>query len=85
MDVAVPVVDAEDSEEAEAFCLQGEELDIDDLLETAFILDMESKSLCRPDCKGLCPKCGKDLNDGPCGCRPDIDPRLAVLEQLLDK
>ena len=85
VDVAVPVVDAEDSEEAEAFCLQGEELDIDDLLETAFILDMESKSLCRPDCKGLCPKCGKDLNDGPCGYRPDIDPRLAVLEQLLDK
>ena len=55
------MVDAEDSEEAEAFCLQGEELDIDDLLETAFILDMESKSLCRPDCKGLCPQ----MRQGP--------------------
>ena len=85
VDVSVPLVEAEDSEEAEAFCLEGEELDIEDLLETCFILETESRSLCRPDCKGLCPKCGKDLNEGPCGCRDDIDPRLAVLEQLLDK
>ena len=33
----------------------------------------------------LCPKCGKNLNDGECSCRPDADPRFAVLEQLLDK
>ena len=85
VDVSVPLVEAEDSEEAEAFCLEGEELDIEDLLETCFILETESRSLCRPDCKGLCPKCGKDLNEGPCDCRDDIDPRLAVLEQLLDK
>ncbi len=84
-DVDAPIVPAGDGEEDEAFCLTGDALDIDDLLETVFILDMDTKFLCRSDCKGLCPKCGRNLNDGPCGCRPDIDPRFAVLEQLLDK
>ncbi|MFR3289705.1 MAG: YceD family protein [Lachnospiraceae bacterium] len=37
------------------------------------------------DCRGVCPECGKDLNEGPCSCRKKADPRLAVLEQLLDK
>ena len=32
----------------------------------------------------LCPRCGADLNLGPCGCKREKDPRLAVLEQLLD-
>ena len=45
---------------------------------------MDSRFLCREDCKGLCPKCGKDLNDGPCKCGEDQDPRLAVLAQLLE-
>jgi uncharacterized protein len=46
---------------------------------------METKFLCREDCKGLCARCGKNLNLGPCGCGKEIDPRFAVLEQLLDK
>jgi len=32
------------------------------------ILDYPVKFLCKPDCRGLCPKCGKDLNSGDCGC-----------------
>ena len=52
---------------------------------TCFILDMESKFLCREDCKGLCPVCGRNLNLGSCDCGKKIDPRFAVLEQLLDK
>ena len=74
----------EDEENPDYFLLNGDELDIDDLLETAFILDMDSQMLCREDCKGLCPRCGADLNEGPCGCKKESDPRLAVLEQLLD-
>ena len=42
---------------------------------------MDSKFLCKEDCKGLCPDCGKNLNLGPCGCRKKNDPRFAVLEQ----
>ena len=41
--------------------------------------------LCREDCKGLCPKCGANLNRGECGCsRREIDPRLAVLQRILE-
>lgn len=45
---------------------------------------MPTKMLCKPDCKGLCCKCGKNLNDGPCDCQKDVDPRLEALLQLLD-
>ena len=58
---------------------------LDEILETSLILDMETKFLCREDCKGLCDTCGANLNLGPCGCRKPRDPRFAVLEQLLDK
>ena len=75
----------EDDEGEDVFPLDGNFLDLDDLLETCFILDMEAKHLCREDCKGLCDRCGANLNDGPCGCKASADPRLAVLEQLLDK
>ena len=82
---AVPIVPEGGSEDPEAFELEGDWLDLDDLLETVYILDMDTKYLCREDCKGVCPECGKDLNEGPCSCRKKADPRLAVLEQLLDK
>ena len=65
------------------FLLDNDSADLDEILTTAFVLNMDSKLLCRPDCKGLCCRCGKNLNDGPCGCRPETDPRLAVLGQLL--
>lgn len=74
-----------ESEDPEAFVLDGDKLDLDETLSTLFVLDMETKFLCDPDCKGLCSRCGANLNLGPCGCRKEIDPRLAVLEQLLDK
>ena len=59
--------------------------DLDEILTTAVVLNMDSKLLCSEDCKGLCPKCGADLNLGPCGCKPETDPRLAVLQQFLNK
>lgn len=67
------------------FLLENGCADLDDVVTTAFVLSMDSKLLCKDDCKGLCCRCGKDLNDGPCDCQPEIDPRLAVLRQLLQK
>ncbi len=67
------------------FLLDGDCADLDDIVTTTFVLSMDSKFLCREDCKGLCCRCGKNLNDGPCDCQPDVDPRLAVLKQLLKK
>ena len=41
--------------------------------------------LCKPDCKGLCPQCGKNLNEGKCGCSArQVDPRLEILKKLID-
>jgi uncharacterized protein len=49
------------------------------------LLELPYKSLCREDCRGLCPLCGKNLNEGLCGCnRKSVDPRLAILGQLLE-
>ncbi len=74
----------QDEENPDYFLLEGDELDLEELLETVFILNMDTRFLCREDCKGLCSRCGKNLNEGPCDCRAGSDPRLAVLEQLLD-
>lgn len=74
----------QDEENPDYFLLEGDELDLEELLETVFILNMDTRFLCRDDCKGLCSRCGKNLNEGPCDCRAESDPRLAVLEQLLD-
>ena len=75
----------EDEENDDILLLDGTELDLGEAVSTAFILAMDTKNLCSDDCKGLCAKCGADLNLGPCGCGPDVDPRLAALAQLLDK
>lgn len=60
-------------------------LNLDELIEEEVQLFLPSKILCSSDCKGLCPKCGKNLNLGKCDCKSDIDPRMAALLQLLDE
>jgi uncharacterized protein len=60
-------------------------LDLAPLLREEIILDTPIGVLCRPDCAGLCPTCGKNLNEGPCDCdRDEVDPRLAALKGLKD-
>lgn len=68
----------------EIVLLEDGQADVGDLARTAFILGMDSKTLCSEDCKGLCPRCGADLNLGPCSCQKEVDPRLAVLTKLLE-
>ena len=75
----------EENEDEWVFPLEGNDADLDEILRTVFVLNMDSKLLCSEDCKGLCCRCGKNLNHGPCGCQKEIDPRLAALRQLLDK
>ena len=74
----------EDEDNDEIILLQGTQLDLDDFVTESFVLAMDIKNLCSDDCKGLCAKCGADLNLGPCRCRPETDPRWAALSQLLD-
>ena len=72
----------EDSDEI--VLLEDGKANAGELARTAFILGMDSKTLCSEDCKGLCPRCGADLNLGPCSCKKEPDPRLAALASLLE-
>ena len=74
----------EDDENEEIILLEGTELDLDEVVTTVFVLAMDTKNLCSDDCKGLCAKCGANLNEELCRCKPEVDPRLAALAQLLD-
>jgi uncharacterized protein len=73
----------QNTDDPDKFLLQGDYVDVDEIITTDFVLNMEQSYLCREDCKGLCEKCGADLNEGPCACRHETDPRLAALGQLL--
>jgi uncharacterized protein len=65
---------------------QGDEIDLNDLIKEQILLNTEMKPLCSESCRGICPRCGADLNTGSCDCvQKEIDPRLAVLKKLLDK
>ena len=81
--VLVEELSNEDSEDEWVFPLEADTADLKDIVRTVFVLNLDSKLLCKPDCKGLCFRCGRNLNDGTCDCRPESDPRLAVLGQLL--
>ena len=59
-------------------------LELDELMQEVFLLEMDMKNLCSEDCKGLCSGCGANLNREPCRCKKEIDPRLAKLAQLLE-
>ena len=83
--VLVTELSNEENEDEWVFPLEGDSADLEDIVRTVFVLNMDSKLLCKDDCAGLCCRCGKNLNDGPCGCQKELDPRFAALKQLLDK
>ena len=61
-------------------------LDMDEQLKAQLEMEFPARFLCRDDCKGLCQRCGKNLNEGECDCRDtEIDPRLAPLKKLLEE
>ena len=75
----------EENEDEWVFPLEGDSADLEDIVRTIFVLNLDSKLLCKDDCAGLCCRCGKNLNDGPCNCQKELDPRFAALKQLLEK
>ena len=61
-------------------------LDMDEQLREQLEMEFPMRFLCREDCKGLCPKCGKNLNQGECDCNHvEIDPRMEPLRKLLEQ
>lgn len=83
--VLVTELSSEEDEGENIFPLVGDSADLEEIVRTVFVLNLDSKLLCREDCKGICPRCGKNLNLGKCDCRKEPDPRLAALAQLLEK
>lgn len=59
------------------------QVDLTEAVRQNVLLALPMVTACREDCQGLCSHCGKDLNLGPCDCKPDVDQRFSVLEQLL--
>ncbi|MCD6519854.1 MAG: DUF177 domain-containing protein [Anaerolineae bacterium] len=89
----IPSVDVEtgaslpitDEDEPELVINEYHILDLQEVLRQYAVVAVTSPSLCKPDCKGLCPHCGANLNYETCNCDTRrIDPRLAVLAKLLE-
>ncbi len=60
-------------------------LDLTEVLRQNTLVSVPMQVLCKPDCQGLCPMCGNNLNEGPCECQPETDPRWDALTELLKK
>ena len=70
--------------ENDAFIYESDLLDITEPVRESLLLAVPLQSLCREDCRGLCPVCGADRNEGDCGCdATTVDPRLAALKQFI--
>jgi len=69
--------------EAEIGYYQGDGLLLEDVLREQVLLALPLKVTCREDCKGLCPQCGKNLNQEQCSCSTEVDdPRWAALKEV---
>ena len=75
-----------DDDDEDVVFFEGYTIDVADIVVNHFLMNVSGKYLCSEDCRGLCPKCGADLNLGDCGCETDdIDPRWAKLADIMKK
>jgi uncharacterized protein len=70
--------------ETEIGYYQRDSLALEDVLRAQVLLSLPVRTLCKPDCKGLCPRCGADRNSQPCTCAGE-DPRWEALAGLRDR
>ncbi|MGH7538445.1 MAG: YceD family protein [Gemmatimonadales bacterium] len=79
--------DADALQDPDAYPLppHATEVDLRPAVREELLLALPRFVVCREDCRGLCPRCGKDLNAGPCGCAPEPDPRWKALADLKGK
>lgn len=73
----------EESDDSDVYMLDSRATTVDlrPALREQWLLSVPGFALCQEDCKGLCPRCGVDLNLGPCDCTPVTDPRWAALRR----
>lgn len=72
-----------DNKDDEIIFIDGDTIDITDIIKNNIVMSLPIKKLCKDECKGLCQHCGTNLNTSSCNCeKDDIDPRLAKLKDL---
>jgi uncharacterized protein len=86
LDLKFPETQELSSDDLEVTFLEGEEIDLEEIIRENIYLSIPLRALCSESCPGLCPHCGKDLNEGNCGCTEgNLDPRFQALETLRQK
>ncbi|MDD6275796.1 MAG: DUF177 domain-containing protein [Clostridia bacterium] len=73
------VTETNDEDNDELIVIDSFHYDLEPLVTEDIILSLPTKVLCKEDCLGICHRCGKDLNDGPCDCGKEYDPRWDAL------
>lgn len=88
-DKKIPLEDedtSEDEEEEDAEYMIGFNLDVDRLVYNEILVNWPMKVLCKEDCKGICKKCGTNLNQHDCDCtKSELDPRMAAIQDIFNK
>ncbi len=84
-EIAAPNEENVPSEDEEQCFMSGYELDVDALMNNEILINMPVKVLCQEECKGICMVCGKNLNEGECGCDTFVpDPRMAAIKDIFN-
>jgi len=78
---------SEEAEDPDVYVLdeRSNQLDLRPVVREQWLLNVPSYAVCRDECKGICPTCGKDLNEGPCDCSGERDRRWDALRKVQSK
>ncbi len=83
--VTAPGVEVADEDGDDQDFMEGYQLDVEAFVYNEILVNWPMKILCRPDCKGVCMVCGKNLNEGDCGCDTFVpDPRMAAIQDIFN-
>lgn len=84
LNVSESFMHAVPEEGSDAYTYEGNSLELDSVFEDNILLNIPMRQLCSENCKGLCPKCGKNLNESECDCKDDyVNPQMEILKNLL--
>ena len=83
--VASPDADTEEEEVDDLSFMEGYQLDVETFVYNEILGNWPAKILCKEDCRGICPKCGQNLNIKDCGCDTFVpDPRMAAIQDIFN-
>lgn len=84
LDISEDIIKDGTASEDDVYTYSGNTVDMDRIVRDNIILNIPMKQLCREDCQGICQICGKDLNNGKCGCeaRNEINPQMEKLKNF---